>query len=155
AFKQQVFYTDTLLVNRPGTQKLRKAIMGLAVRGLQKLASEAEKTQGAERTRVWAHIALGDVYLEIDGNVSKARREYQLAFDLSKRLAEADPKDAQAQRDLALSFNRIGNVLLQQGEVQQALGQYREGHKIARRLAEADPKDARAQRDLAASFTRV
>src|SRR5262249_24063037 len=134
AFKNQVSDAHKL-VNRPGTQELRKAFMSQAVEGLQKLVREAKKTQEADHVRIWAHFALGDVYLEVENNVTKARREYQLASDLSKRLAEADPKDPQAQRDLSISFDRIGNVLLQQGDMEKALEQYRKGLKIRQRLA--------------------
>jgi serine/threonine-protein kinase len=155
AFNRQVVAAHTLLSKRPGTAELRKAIMGEAVEGLQKLIREAERTQEAEHCRVLAHVALGDVYLQIDGNVSKANREYQLALGLSKRLADADPKDARAQRDLSFSFDKIGDVLLRQGKVQQALGQYREGLKIRQRLADADPKNAQAQRDLSISFDKI
>ena len=155
AFKTQVFDANRLLENRPGTQELRKAIMAQAVAGLLKLVKEAEKSQGADRTRAAAHVALGDVYLTLDGRVEKAQREYEIAQGILKRLAAADPRDAQAQRDLSVSFEKIGNVLLQQGGVQKALEQYRESLTIRKRLAEADPRNFEAQTDLVVSHYKI
>ena len=154
-FKQQVFDVNRILESRSGTQELRKTILARAVVDLQKLAREGEKTQEADRTRAAAHSMLGDIYLNLDGRVRAARHEYELAHGMFKRLATAVPTDAQAQRDLAISFDRLGDVLRQQEEIGAALERYREGLRIRQRLATAAPSEARAQGDLFASFHKI
>jgi tetratricopeptide (TPR) repeat protein len=87
--------------------------------------------------------------------VEKALEQYRESLKIRQRLAAADPRDARAQRDLSVSFDNIGDVLLQQGEVEKALEQYREGLKIAQRLAAADPRNFEAQTDLVGSHAKI
>jgi hypothetical protein len=44
------------------------------------------------------------------GEGEKARRFYQDALDLSRRLVAAEPQRADYQRDLAVSFSRMGRI---------------------------------------------
>ncbi|MCS6849848.1 MAG: hypothetical protein NZ700_01605 [Gemmataceae bacterium] len=61
---------------------------------------------------------------------------------MSQRLAEADPKSAQAQRDLGVSYNKLGDVQLRLGQTQAALDFYEKALAVSQRLADADPKNA-------------
>lgn len=72
-----------------------------------------------------------------------------------KALSRLAPTSALAQRDLVVSYSKIGDVLLQQGDLGAALEQYRASLAIAQRLVQADPTSAQAQRDLAASWQRM
>jgi hypothetical protein len=47
-----------------------------------------------------------------------------------------------------VSYNKIGDVLVAQGNLPEALKTYRDGLAIADRLAQADPGNAGWQRDL-------
>src|SRR5262249_55577780 len=67
----------------------------------------------------------------------------------------ADPGNAGWQRDLALSYDRAGDVLVAQGSPQEALKSFGDSLAIADRLAKADPGNAGLQRDLAASHERI
>lgn len=71
------------------------------------------------------------------------------------RLAKSDPGNAGWQRDLSVSHNRIGDVLVAQGNLPAALDSYKAALAIADRLAKADPGNAGWQRDLALSLGRV
>jgi len=68
--------------------------------------------------------------------------------DALQRLAAADPGNAAWQRDLAVSHNKVGDVLRAQGNLAGAL-------EIGERLAAADPGNAGWQRDLAVSHNKV
>ena len=92
---------------------------------------------------------------DADGPLTAARKVYQQALEIAQKLAAADPSDAQAQRDLSVSYNRLGNVQLQSGEVTEALGSYQQGLKIRQKLAAADPSDAQAQLNLVVSFGQL
>jgi tetratricopeptide (TPR) repeat protein len=61
----------------------------------------------------------------------------------------------QAQRDLSLSLEKIGDVKLKAGDRDGALAAYDESFAIARTLAEADPASAQAQRNLSVSLERI
>src|SRR5262249_17289725 len=63
------------------------------------------------------------------------------------RLAQADPKDARAQRDLSVSYIKLGDVTLRLGQAREALGLYQKALEVSQRLAQADPRDAQAQPD--------
>ena len=61
----------------------------------------------------------------------------------------------EAQRDLSVSLDRIGDVKLQAGDRAGALAAYEESLAIRRKLAEADPGNAEAQRDLSVSLDKI
>ena len=70
-------------------------------------------------------------------------------------LAEKDPGNADWQRDLEISHNKVGDVLKDQGDLAAALDEYRANLDICQRLAEKDPNNAGWQRDLFVSYTRI
>ncbi len=72
-----------------------------------------------------------------------------------QRLAAADPGNAGWQRDLSVSHDKIGDVLVAQGNLAQALESYRASLAIAERLAGADPGNAGWQRDLSVSHNKI
>jgi tetratricopeptide (TPR) repeat protein len=59
------------------------------------------------------------------------------------------------QRDLSVSYNKIGDVLVAQGNLPEALKSYRDELAIADRLAKADPGNAGWQRDLSVSYNKL
>ncbi len=59
------------------------------------------------------------------------------------RLTKADPNNAEWQRDLAVSYDKVGDVLVAQGSLPEALKSFQAGLAIADRLAKADPKQCR------------
>ena len=74
---------------------------------------------------------------------------------ISDRLAKADPGNAGWQRDLSVSYNKIGDVLVAQGNLPEALKSFRDGLAIRDRLAKADPGNAGWQRDLSVSYNKI
>ena len=94
------------------------------------------------------------MYLTL-GRTEDALKQYQDYLKISRQLATDDPKDAQKQRDLSISFNKLGDVYLTLGRTEDALKQYQDGLKISRQLATDDPKDAQKQRDLMLSSYKL
>jgi tetratricopeptide (TPR) repeat protein len=115
---------------------------------------QAEKQGSPDQTLVWSHLRMGDVELAL-GNTLAAKKEYEIGHELAQRQAEADPKNAEAQRDLRASYGRLGDATLQSGDATAALEHYRNSLRISQRQAEADPGDARAQRDLSLSYNKL
>ncbi len=87
------------------------------------------------------------------GQTQDALDFYQKSMAIRTRLADADPKNVQAQRNLSVSYERLGNVTQRLDQTTQARDYYRKAVEICLRLAEADPKNAQAQRDLGVSYT--
>ncbi len=81
--------------------------------------------------------------------VIKTAREY-----LDKLSQEAD-EDRALQRDLYVSYNKIGDILAQSGDTTGALASYRQGLALREALAQADPHNSQAQHDLAVSYAKI
>ena len=54
-----------------------------------------------------------------------------------------------------MSYDKVGDVLVAQGNLPEALKSYRDSLAIAERLAKADPGNAGWQRDLSVSYNKV
>jgi hypothetical protein len=74
---------------------------------------------------------------------------------IARRLAAADPGNAQAARDVSVSLNNVGQVAVAAGRLGDADTAYTEMLDIARRLAAADPGNAEAARDVMVSLVRL
>ena len=70
------------------------------------------------------------------------------AYRVGTALAARDPANTEWQRDRSVSHNKIGDVLLAQGDGPGALADYRKGLAIAEALAARDPANTQWQRDL-------
>jgi tetratricopeptide (TPR) repeat protein len=72
-----------------------------------------------------------------------------------EQLLRADAGNADWQRGLSVTRDRIGDVLVMQGKLPEALKSYRDGLAIRERLASADPGNAERQRDLLLSHEKI
>ena len=154
AYGDFVFDIQNMLVNRPGTQDLRRALLEKARTGLKKILDEARKQGSPDQTLAWSHFRMGDVEQQL-GNTLAAQKEYQAGYELAKQLADVDPKNADAQRDLSVIFNRLGDVTRRLGQTKDALDFYQKGLVVSQRLADADPKNADAQTDLFVCYYKL
>jgi tetratricopeptide (TPR) repeat protein len=77
------------------------------------------------------------------GNVPAAREAYQKGLDIRLKPAQADPTDAEAHRDLSISYEKLGDVNRQLGNVPAAREAYQKDLDISLKLAQADPTNAR------------
>ena len=94
----------------------------------------------------WVWIELGDLW-RLLGSLAKAAA----AFEGARGAAERSGDD----RDLSVSHDRIGDVLVRQGNLPEALASYRAGMAIAERLAGTDAGNADWQRDLSVSRNKI
>ena len=92
-----------------------------------------------------SYVKVGD-FLMAQGNLVQALKWYRdgLAVGLAgaDRLAKADPENAVWQHNLSLSYSRVGDVLMAQGNLAEALKSYQDGLAVADRLAKSDPENA-------------
>jgi Tetratricopeptide repeat len=77
---------------------------------------------------------LGNVLLA-QGDLPHALDAYRAGLDIRKRLAQADPSNTTAQRNVSVSHNKVGDVLYAQGDLAGALAEFHASLAIAERLA--------------------
>ena len=63
--------------------------------------------------------------------------------------------NAQSQRDLSISLNRLGDILIAIGDLEAARWHFGQALAISHRVADADPANAQSQRDLSISLNRL
>ncbi len=102
----------------------------------------------------WSQIGAGDIQAQ-RGNLAGALAAYQRAHLIAERMTKAEPGTALWERQHAVSYNKIGDALVDQNGLVEALEFYRSGNVILDRLATADPGNQAWQRDLAASCDNI
>ena len=65
------------------------------------------------------------------GKLDEALKAYRDGLAIAERLAAADRSNTQWQRDLSVSYDKVGDVLVAQGKLDEALKAYRDGLAIA------------------------
>ena len=108
---------------------------------------------------------IGDV-LVAQGKLDEALKAYRDSLTIRERLAADDPSDMQSQidqwerdpftsyeRDLLISYTKIGDVLVAQGELDDALDAYR--NAVFQRPVVADASNTPWQRDVSVVYDRV
>ena len=98
----------------------------------------------------WAACTQGDVFVEL-GDLPAALAAFRDYFAICQRRAASAPDDTFWQRALAVSHNRLGEVMPAQGDLAGAREAYQAFADIAARLAARDPDNAEWQRDLSIS----
>ena len=82
------------------------------------------------------------------GKLDTALESYRQSLATAERLAAFDRSNTGWSRDLSVSYNKVGDVLVAQGKLDEALESYRQGLAIAERLATADRSNAQWRDDL-------
>jgi tetratricopeptide (TPR) repeat protein len=80
---------------------------------------------------------------------------YQDSLDTIERLAKTRPDDLEMQRDLAVSYSKVGDVLVAQDNLAEALKVYQNCLAITNRLIKADRRNLKWQRDHSLSYERI
>lgn len=77
------------------------------------------------------------------------------ALELSEKLSADDPSNQVRQRDLSVSYIKMGDLQNADGKRAEALKSYKNGLEIRKRLAALDVANGKWQRDLWVSLNRV
>ena len=128
----------------------------LAIR--DRLAKADPNNTDWQRDLSTAHERLGDVLMK-QGNLAEALKSYQSSLVITAALDKFDPGrlslNAQRDLDLAISYEKVGDALMAQGNVADALKSYRESLAIIKILADDNPDKVEWQRDLSVSYAKV
>jgi tetratricopeptide (TPR) repeat protein len=95
---------------------------------------------------VWEWIDLGDICVTTS-SLAEADAAFRGAMEAARRTGD--------ERDLSVSYNKVGDVLVAQGNLPEALKKFRDGHAIRDRLAKSDPGNVQWQYNLGISNERI
>ena len=102
----------------------------------------------------WFTVIQGDHALN-QTTLDEAFGHFQAAWTTVQRLLRAEPEALRSQRDLSISYERIGDVQVSQGDLPSALSSYKQGLEIAQKLAARDPGNTGWQIDLVISLWKL
>ena len=120
----------------------------------EQLIKSGQATPELRRSEVEALFETATSLLAI-GDTAGALAAAEQARQIMADLAASNPTNAGWQRDLSVSYNKVGDVQVAQGDLTGALKSYRDSLAIRERLAQSDPGNAGWQRDLSVSHGRV
>ncbi|WP_153161065.1 CHAT domain-containing protein [Zoogloea sp. 1C4] len=89
------------------------------------------------------------------GYTDAALARYRQLLAHHQRLAQAEPQRADYQRDLSVSYNKLGDLMTALGQGDEARDYFLKDLDIAQRLAQAEPQRADYQRDLSISYNKL
>jgi tetratricopeptide (TPR) repeat protein len=123
--------------------------------GIAALASEVLETLPESHNRfglvaqaeAQAHLALG--------LTGRALERWGQILRRYERLAQAEPGRADYQRDLSVSYNKMGDLFRALGQGEEARQAFAKSLAIRERLAQAEPGRADYQRDLIVSWVKM
>ncbi len=102
----------------------------------------------------WFLVGEGDL-ARVRTTLADVRRDYEEAHRLAQRITTCDPSNTQGQRDLAVSYGKIGDVAVAQGRLEEAARAYSEDLAIGEKLVAGDPGNTEWQRSISASSLRL
>ena len=88
-------------------------------------------------------------------NPEEALPLMQMALDGFLALAQQEPNNSQFQRDLSVSYIKLGDIELRLGNYYAALAHYDNLLTVRLKLVELDPNNSQFQRDLSVSYIKL
>jgi tetratricopeptide (TPR) repeat protein len=162
AFLNATLKTATEIVNTAVAQAEkynvpRTATLELLVKAetlFDDMARFGRPTAELSYRKAWMLIEFARNYAVL-GDTGKQLAHATEAYGLLAGLAAKKPDDIIYQRDLAVAYSEVGDVLAARGNLPAALKSFRDGYDIFDRLAKAYPGNAGLQRDLSASYNKI
>jgi eukaryotic-like serine/threonine-protein kinase len=125
----------------------------IAVALIEPVVQRNPRNAGFRKTLWLVNMRTGDVYLAWE-KYDKCLESYRKALELAKMNAE-DLNNAAAKRDLALSYNKVGDVLDSSGDGKAAFEHSEQALKLQQEIAAADPKNFEIRRQIAGTHKRM
>lgn len=143
------------LRNRPGIRiSLVKYLLDSAVMLQDKLSSHGRTTPDLQKSKAGALIEIEETLFTIGDNAG-ALDAAQRARQIFEGLAAGNPLDLDAQLNVALSYERIGDVRKEQGRIEEALSDYRKSLAIAQAVIDRASRNTRAHDALAVAYQKI
>jgi tetratricopeptide (TPR) repeat protein len=129
-------------------------VLDAALRVIDAMLSYSPDNAALRRLKWAALIDFADTYARL-GETSRQKTMVEQALEIASVAVAAASGDADWRRELSVSQEKVGNVLVAQGELTGALAAYREDLAITETLAGRDPGNTQWQRDLSVSNNKV
>jgi tetratricopeptide (TPR) repeat protein len=143
----------------PGATRVRERLVKDALANLDKLAAEAHSDSVLQRELAVAYERVGDVrgqaYSASLGDRAGAVASYQKALKIREALAAETSKDGQGSRELAGTYRKLGNELLDTSEAATGLTYLEKSLALFSKLAAEEPDDPQIQGDVAESHNAI
>jgi non-specific serine/threonine protein kinase/serine/threonine-protein kinase len=129
-----------------GSTRARQLLVNKATEHLDRLAAEAERDPQLQRELATAYQQLGEIQGGVLGqphlgDSAGAMVSQRKALTMREALAGSRPMDPQLRKELAASYARIGELLLNTGDVAGAIANQRKTLAIQQAIAAADPEN--------------
>jgi serine/threonine protein kinase/Flp pilus assembly protein TadD len=142
-----------------GSTRAREKLVKMALEYLNGLAQEASQDSSLQRELALTYQKVGDVqgnpYVANLGDTAGALESYRKALAIRQVLVAGDRANTQFRRDLAVSYNRVADMLALTGDTVGALEGYRKALAIREALVAGDQTNKQFRRDLAISYERI
>ena len=103
---------------------------------------------------VWGNIYACDALVDML-DYTAAEVAANAALRIAEKFAEKFPEDPQMQRDLSVSYERLGDIAKARNDYKATEGYYAKTLEISERLAEKYPDDPNLQRGLSISYNKL
>ena len=131
-----------------------KKILNTVQKTIDQLTQAAPDDPRLLRSRAAMFNNFVDTYLAA-GDLRDAATAAAQGLDILRKLAAQNPGNAEAQRDVSVSLEKVGNTRQQQGDLAAALGAYQESLDIRRKLAAQNPDSPQPQRDVSVGLNHL
>lgn len=145
--------------NLSGSTPTRQLIVSRALEYLDSLAQEAGDDASLQKELATAYEKIGDIqgnpYLSNLGDTNGALESYRRSLEIRGQLVSAAPQNVEAQRDLASSYDHIGDVLGRTGDRLGAIDAINKSIAIRKQLIGANSGDNQLRQELATSQMKI
>ncbi|HEY9403682.1 MAG TPA: protein kinase [Pyrinomonadaceae bacterium] len=154
-----MFEMHDAVSNLEGSTGARQLLARRTLEYLDGLAREAANDPTLQTELVIAYVNLGNVqgnpfYPNI-GDAAGALESYRQAQTIAETLANADPADERARRQLWLTLVKMGDMQMFTGDTHGAKESFGRAQATIEGLAAAHPENVSLQQDLGSSYDRT
>lgn len=154
-----LFDYDSSIAELAGSTPLRRRLVHDALQYLDGLAKESGGDRSIRRELASAYEKVGDVqgnpYQPNLGDSAGAMVSYKTSLALRKELVAEEPSNIEVQRELADSYDKIGDMMELSHNMDAASSSYREALTLRQSIFDRNPKEPESVRQLALSFEMV
>jgi len=130
---------DETLSRRPDMGPLRKQLLEIAMKNLDKISRDAATSKTADRTMGVALQRMGSFYT-LYGSVDETSKIFQRSLEIFQRLMQEDPNQDWNAFDAAISYDELGELLREVGpDPRITFDYYRKSLEIRKRVL-AEPR---------------
>lgn len=154
-----IFDVHDNIADLPGSTRAREGLVKTSLEYLNSLAQEAGNDPSLQRELALAYQRVGDVQGNPTnanlGDTAGALASYRKALTIGEALVAANPSDAEAQRSVALTYQKLSDLQGWTGDLNGAVESARKAVAFFTTLADADTTNLKALQSRAVSHIKL